>query len=76
MGRIAIVSAMHEELAAVLALMPDEHKQMVAGRSFALGHLNGHEGGGVLSRVGGGRWGGGGAGSFVVDFFLARLTKV
>ncbi|WP_350294908.1 5'-methylthioadenosine/adenosylhomocysteine nucleosidase [Limnohabitans sp. Rim8] len=52
MGRIAIVSAMHEELAAVLALMPDEHKQMVAGRSFALGHLNGHEVVVVLSRIG------------------------
>lgn len=52
MGRIAIVSAMHEELAAVLALMPHEHKQMVAGRSFALGHLNGHEVVVVLSRIG------------------------
>jgi hypothetical protein len=28
---IAIVSAMHEELAAVLALMPDERKQVAAG---------------------------------------------
>ena len=52
MGRIAIVSAMHEELAAVLALMPDEHKQTVAGRSFALGHLHGHEVVVVLSRIG------------------------
>ena len=52
MGRIAIVSAMHEELAAVLALMPDERKQMVAGRCFALGHLRGHEVVVVLSRIG------------------------
>jgi adenosylhomocysteine nucleosidase len=52
MGRIAIVSAMHEELAAVLALMPDEHKQRVAGRSFAVGHLHGHEVVVVLSRIG------------------------
>jgi adenosylhomocysteine nucleosidase len=52
MGRIAIVSAMHEELAAVLALMPDEHKQTVAGRAFAVGHLHGHEVVVVLSRIG------------------------
>ena len=52
MGRIAIVSAMHEELAAVLALMPDEHKQIVAGRAFAVGHLQGHEVVVVLSRIG------------------------
>jgi len=52
MGRIAIVSAMHEELAAVLALMPDEHKQTVAGRAFAVGHLHGYEVVVVLSRIG------------------------
>jgi len=52
MGRIAIVSAMHEELAAVLSLMPDEHKQRVAGRAFAVGHLHGHEVVVVLSRIG------------------------
>ncbi|MBC7604480.1 MAG: 5'-methylthioadenosine/S-adenosylhomocysteine nucleosidase, partial [Ramlibacter sp.] len=49
---IAIVSAMHEELAAVLALMPDEHKQVVAGREFFVGHLHGHDVVAVLSRIG------------------------
>jgi adenosylhomocysteine nucleosidase len=49
---IAIVSAMHEELAAVLALMPDEHRQLVAGRDFWVGHLHGHEVVAVLSRIG------------------------
>lgn len=48
----AIVSAMHEELSAVLALMPDERRQMVAGREFWLGHLHGHEVVVVLSRIG------------------------
>lgn len=48
----AIVSAMHEELAAVLALMPDEHKQVIAGRTFWRGHLEGHDVVVVLSRVG------------------------
>jgi adenosylhomocysteine nucleosidase len=48
----AIISAMHEELSAVLALMPDERKQVVAGREFWLGHLNGHEVVVVLSRIG------------------------
>lgn len=50
--RTAIVSAMHEELAAVLALMPDEHKQVVAGREFWVGHLHGQEVVTVLSRIG------------------------
>ena len=49
---LAIVSAMHEELAAVLELMPDEHKQLAAGREFWLGHLHGQEVVAVLSRVG------------------------
>lgn len=49
---LAIVSAMHKELAAVLALMPDERKQVVAGREFWLGHLHGHEVVAVLSRIG------------------------
>lgn len=52
MGRIALVSAMHEELAAVLARMPDEHKTVVAGREFWLGHWHGHEVVAVLSRIG------------------------
>lgn len=48
----AIVSAMHEELAAVLALMPDEHRKVVAGREFWLGHLHGQPVVAVLSRIG------------------------
>ena len=52
MTRIALVSAMHEELAAVLARMPDEQKTMVAGREFWVGHWQGHEVVAVLSRIG------------------------
>jgi adenosylhomocysteine nucleosidase len=48
----AIVSAMHEELAAVLALMPDERKQVVGGREFWVGHLRGQPVVAVLSRIG------------------------
>ena len=43
---------MHEELAAVLALMPDEHKMMVACREFWVGHLHGQDVVAVLSRIG------------------------
>ncbi|HET7797321.1 MAG TPA: 5'-methylthioadenosine/adenosylhomocysteine nucleosidase [Nevskia sp.] len=50
--RTAIVSAMHEELSAVLALMPDEHKVTVAGRDFFDGHLHGKPVVAVLSRIG------------------------
>ncbi|MCG2595707.1 5'-methylthioadenosine/adenosylhomocysteine nucleosidase [Ramlibacter sp. XY19] len=50
--RTAIVSAMHQELAAVLALLPDEQKQRVAGRDFWVGHLHGQEVVAVLSRIG------------------------
>jgi adenosylhomocysteine nucleosidase len=50
--RTAIVSAMHEELSAVLDLMPDEHKQEVAGRDFWVGHLHGQDVVAVLSRIG------------------------
>jgi adenosylhomocysteine nucleosidase len=50
--RTAIVSAMHEELSAVLALMPDERKERVAGRDFWAGHLHGHDVVAVLSRIG------------------------
>jgi adenosylhomocysteine nucleosidase len=50
--RTAIVSAMQQELGAVLALMPDESKQQVAGRDFWAGHLHGHEVVAVLSRIG------------------------
>jgi adenosylhomocysteine nucleosidase len=52
MRRIAIVSAMHQELAALLRLMPDEAKQVRAGREFWIGHLDGHEVIAVLSGVG------------------------
>ena len=52
MTRTAIVSAMHEELAAVLALMPDERRVTAAGRAFWQGHLHGHEVVAVLSRIG------------------------
>ena len=52
MRRIALVSAMHEELAAVLARMPDEQKTTVAGRDFWQGHWHGHEVVAVLSRIG------------------------
>ena len=43
---------MHQELAAVLDLMPDERKQLAAGREFWVGHLHGHEVVAVLSRIG------------------------
>jgi adenosylhomocysteine nucleosidase len=49
---IAIVSAMHDELSQLLALMPDEHKQTRAGRTFWLGHLHGHNVVLVLSGIG------------------------
>ena len=52
MARIALVSAMHEELSAVLARMPDEHKTVVAGSEFWLGHWHGHDVVAVLSRIG------------------------
>src|SRR5690606_19983235 len=38
---IAIVAAMHEELSALLARMPDEQRVRVAGRDFWVGHLQG-----------------------------------
>jgi len=49
---LAIVSAMHQELSAVLALMPDETRQVAAGRDFWLGHLHGQPVVVVLSRIG------------------------
>ncbi|MDH6592434.1 adenosylhomocysteine nucleosidase [Variovorax sp. TBS-050B] len=49
---VAIVAAMHEELAAVLAQMPDEQRVRVAGRDFWLGHLHGQPVVAVLSRIG------------------------
>src|SRR3954468_21816955 len=52
MSRLAIVSAMQEELAAVLALMPDESRQVAAGREFWVGQLHGQDVVAVLSRIG------------------------
>ena len=49
---LAIVSAMQQELSAVLALLPDERKAVVAGREFWRGHLHGQEVVAVLSRLG------------------------
>lgn len=50
--RIGIVSAMHQELAAVLERMPDEQRERVAERDFWVGHWHGHEVVAVLSRIG------------------------
>ena len=49
---IAIVGAMHDELAALLAAMPDELPVRAAGRDFWLGHLEGQPVVVVLSRIG------------------------
>lgn len=49
---IAIVAAMHEELGALLAQMPDEQRIQVAGRDFWVGHLQGQLVVAVLSRIG------------------------
>ena len=48
----AIVAAMHEELSALLAQMPDEQRVRVAGRDFWVGHLHGQPVVAVLSRIG------------------------
>jgi adenosylhomocysteine nucleosidase len=50
--RTAIVAAMHEELSAVLALLPDERRQPAGGRDYWVGHLHGQEVVAVLSRIG------------------------
>lgn len=52
MTRIAIVAALHEELASVLDLMPDEHKEAIGGREFWVGHLHGQDVVAVLSGIG------------------------
>jgi len=52
MTHTAIVSALHDELASVLALMPDEHQQVVGGREFWVGHLHGQDVVAVLSGIG------------------------
>lgn len=49
---IAIVAALHDELSAVLQLMPDEAVTRVADRDFWCGHLHGHPVVAVLSRIG------------------------
>jgi adenosylhomocysteine nucleosidase len=51
-GPTAIVGALHEELEAVLGLMPDEQQQTVGGRTFWRGHLHGHDVVAVLSGIG------------------------
>ncbi len=51
-GRTGIVSAMQQELSAVLDRLPDEQRQRVAGRDFWVGHWGGHDVVAVLSRVG------------------------
>jgi len=50
--RIAIISALHEELSEVLALMPDEHKSRHGGREFWHGQLQGHDVIAVRSGIG------------------------
>jgi adenosylhomocysteine nucleosidase len=52
MKPIAIVSALHDELSQVLQLMPDEHQQTRAGRTFWLGHLHDQPVVVVLSGIG------------------------
>jgi adenosylhomocysteine nucleosidase len=52
MTRIAIVSALHEELGALLRCMSDEVPVVHGGREFYVGTLDGHEVVAVLSRVG------------------------
>lgn len=50
--RTAIVAALHDELSAVLAHMPDEQRVTLAGRDFWQGHWQGHEVVAVLSGIG------------------------
>jgi adenosylhomocysteine nucleosidase len=50
--RTAIVGAMQEELAAVLALMPGAQRHVVAGRTFWAGELHGRDVVAVLARIG------------------------
>ena len=52
MTRTAIVAALHDELASVLALIPDEQKEVVGGREFWVGHLCGQDVVAVLSGIG------------------------
>lgn len=50
--RIALISALHEELSDVLALMPDEQAVPLAGRTYWQGHWQGKEIVAVLSGIG------------------------
>ena len=52
MTPIGIIGALHEELAGVLAQLPDERVEYVAGREFRRGHWHGQPLVAVLSRVG------------------------
>jgi adenosylhomocysteine nucleosidase len=52
MAVMGIMSALHEELAAVLADMPNEQAVTVAGRDYWVGHWQGHAVVAVLSRIG------------------------
>ena len=49
---IAIISALHEEQAGLLALMPGQRPERLAGREFWRGQLQGHEVVAVLSGIG------------------------
>ncbi|MEY4978048.1 MAG: 5-methylthioadenosine/S-adenosylhomocysteine nucleosidase [Pseudomonadota bacterium] len=49
---LALVAALHDELAGVLALMPDEQRQVVGGRTFWVGHWHGQPVVAVLSGIG------------------------
>lgn len=50
--RIGIMAAMPQELQAVLDLMPDEQREVLAGRTFWPGHLAGHNVVAVVSGIG------------------------
>ena len=52
MAPIAIVSALHDELSAVLALMPDSRQEIVGRRIYCRGHLHGQDVVAVLSGIG------------------------
>lgn len=49
---IAIISALHEEQAGLLALMPGQRPERLGGREFWRGQLHGHEVIAVLSGIG------------------------
>lgn len=52
MARIAVISAVEEELSEILRLMPDERRVQAAARTFWQGHLQGHEVVAVLCGIG------------------------